>query len=162
LIRDIDHYLNNEPLDARPDTLRYRAGKFLRRNIRAVLAAAAAVTLVVVLVVVFTLRLAAERDNANRQTAIATAVNKFLSDDLLGRGNPFQSGKAAESLTDAIQQASPSIDRKFALEPQVAARLHLTIAQALDNRSNFAEARAEYERAHKLFLDMGGALSEDA
>jgi len=35
LIRDIDHYLKGEPLEARPDSLRYRAGKFVRRNRRA-------------------------------------------------------------------------------------------------------------------------------
>ena len=40
LIRDIDHYLKGEPLEARPDTLRYRAGKFVKRHRRAVAAAA--------------------------------------------------------------------------------------------------------------------------
>jgi serine/threonine protein kinase/TolB-like protein len=34
LIRDIDHFLRLEPLDARPDTLTYRLGKNLRRNRR--------------------------------------------------------------------------------------------------------------------------------
>lgn len=34
LIRDIDHYLRQEPLEARPDSLGYRAGKFLSRNRR--------------------------------------------------------------------------------------------------------------------------------
>src|ERR1700678_1777071 len=58
-------------------------------------------------------RAARERDNANRQTAIANSINQFLSDDLLGRGNPFVSGKSGESLMDAIKQASPAIDRKF-------------------------------------------------
>jgi eukaryotic-like serine/threonine-protein kinase len=38
LIRDIDHYLKGEPLEARPDTLGYRMGKFVRRNRRAVTA----------------------------------------------------------------------------------------------------------------------------
>jgi len=64
-----------------------------------------------------------ERDKANRQTAIASSINRFLSDDLLGRGNPFTSGKSSESLMDAIKQASPGIDRKFHDEPLVAARL---------------------------------------
>ncbi|MGA7916734.1 MAG: serine/threonine-protein kinase [Candidatus Acidiferrales bacterium] len=162
LIRDIDHYLKGEPLDARPDTLRYRARKFVTRNWRAVSAAAAVIAVVVGLVVFFTLRLARERDNANRQTAIATTINQFLSDDLLGRGNPYQSGKATETLLDAIKVASPRIDRKFKDEPQVAARLHLTIAQALDNRTNYPEARAEYERAYQLFLQTEGPLSQDA
>jgi serine/threonine protein kinase len=162
LTRDIDHYLKAEPLDARPDTLRYRVRKFVTRNWRFVSALAAVITVVVGLVIFFTLRLARERDNANRQTAIATTINQFLSDDLLGRGNPFQSGKATETLLDAIKLASPSIDRKFKNEPQISARLHLTIAQALDSRTNYPEARGEYERAHQLFLETEGPLSQDA
>ena len=162
LIRDVDHYLRGEPLEARPDSVGYRVSKFVKRNRRAVILVGAAGALIVGLVVFFTLRLKRERDYAARETAIATAVNQFLADDLLGRGNPFQTGKAAESLVDAIKEASPGIDRKFAAEPATAARLHLTIAQALDNRSSFPEARAEYERAHQLFLQTEGALSENA
>src|SRR5215469_7789251 len=162
LVRDVDHYLKGEPLEARPDTVGYRLRKFVVRRRRPVSAAAAAFALVVGMVVFFTARLASERDRGNRQTAIASAVNRFLSDDLLGRGDPFQSGKADQSLLDAILQASPGIDHKFANEPEVAARLHLTIAQALDNRSNFPEARQEYERTHALFLQTGGPLSQDA
>ena len=162
LTRDIDHYLKSEPLDARPDTLRYRTRKFVTRNWRSVTALAAVIAVVVGLVIFFTLRLARERDNANRQTAIAATINQFLSDDLLGRGNPFQSGKATETLLDAIKLASPGIDRKFKDEPQIAARLHLTIAQALDSRTNYPEARGEYERAHQLFLETEGPLSQDA
>ena len=103
-----------------------------------------------------------ERDNANRQTAIASSINRFLSDDLLGRGNPFVSGKSSESLMDAVKQASPGIDRKFKDEPLVAARLHQTIARALDNRTDYADARLEYDRAATLFRQVDGELSQDA
>lgn len=103
-----------------------------------------------------------ERDNANRQTAIAGSINRFLSEDLLGRGNPFVSGKSDESLMDAIKQASPSIDRKFKDEPLIAARLHQTIARALDNRTNYPDARQEYDRAAALFRQVDGELSQDA
>jgi serine/threonine protein kinase len=103
-----------------------------------------------------------ERDIANRQTAIASSINRFLSDDLLGRGNPFASGKSSESLMDAIKQASPSIDRQFKNEPLVAARLHQTIARALDNRTDYPDARREYDRAAALFKQADGELSQDA
>ncbi|MBZ5614428.1 MAG: tetratricopeptide repeat protein [Acidobacteriia bacterium] len=103
-----------------------------------------------------------ERDLANRQTAIASSINKFLSDDLLGRSNPFASGKASESLMDAIKQASPSIDRQFKNEPLIAARLHQTIARAFDNRTDYPDARQEYDRAAALFKQVDGELSEDA
>jgi eukaryotic-like serine/threonine-protein kinase len=107
-------------------------------------------------------RAARQRDIANRQTAIASAVSRFLSDDLLGRGNPFSSGKSSESLMEAIQQASPSIDRQFKDEPLVAARLHQTIARAFDNRTDYPDARLEYDRAARLFQQVDGELSQDA
>jgi DNA-binding winged helix-turn-helix (wHTH) protein len=103
-----------------------------------------------------------ERDYASRQTAIASSINQFLSDDLLGRSNPFLSGKASESLTDAIKQASPSIDSQFSTEPLIAARLHQTIARALDNRTDYADALPEYERAAALFRQVQGPSSQDA
>jgi serine/threonine protein kinase len=107
-------------------------------------------------------RVARERDNANRQTAIANSINRFLSEDLLGRSNPFVSGKTGESLMDAIKQASPSIDRKFKDEPLIAAHLHQTIARALDNRTDYSDARQEYDRAVALFRRVDGELSQDA
>ena len=107
-------------------------------------------------------RAARERDNANRQTAIASSISRFLSDDLLGRSNPYSSGKSGESLMDAIKQASPSIDRKFKDEPLIAARLHQTIARALDNRTDYPDARQEYDRAAAFFKQVDGELSQDA
>jgi eukaryotic-like serine/threonine-protein kinase len=103
-----------------------------------------------------------ERDRAAHQTAIASAVNRFLANDLLGRSNPFTSGKADESLLDAVKQASPDIDRQFADEPLIAAQLHLTIARALDLRTDYPDARQEYDRAAALYIQLDGPLSQDA
>src|SRR5262249_42021336 len=57
----------------------------------------AGVALMAGLVASFTLyrKAAHERDHANHQTAVATSINQFLSDDLLGRSNPFLSGKSS-------------------------------------------------------------------
>ena len=127
-------------------------------------AVAAAVTLVAGLAVSLFLygKAARERDRANRQTAITASVNRFLADDLVGRSDPFRSGKSEETLLDAVKQASPDIDRQFHNAPEVAARLHQTIARALDNRSEFPDARREYDRAAALFLQGQGPLSQDA
>jgi len=94
---------------------------------------------------------AQERNRANRQTEIATSINRFLANDLLGRSDPFQSGKSGETLIDAVRAASPDIDRQFSAEPEVAARLHQAVARAFDNRSDFPHARPEYDRAINLF-----------
>jgi serine/threonine protein kinase len=47
-IRDVNHYLNDEPLEARPDSLPYTLGKFFRRNWQTVAAAGAMVAAVIV------------------------------------------------------------------------------------------------------------------
>lgn len=107
-------------------------------------------------------RAALERDIANRQTAIAADVNRFLANDLLGRSSPFSSGKAEETLLEAVKQASPGIDQQFAGEPLVAARLHHTIARALDLRTDYPDARKEYDRAAGLYEKAEGARSQDA
>jgi hypothetical protein len=93
---------------------------------------------------------------------IADAVNRFLADDLLGRSNPFQSGTVAETLVDAVKQASPDIDRQFQKDPEVAAQLHHAIARALDNRTDYPAARGEYEQAVKLFTAAHGPLAAEA
>lgn len=103
-----------------------------------------------------------ERDRANRQTAIAAAENQFLANDLLGRSDPFHSGKNAETLVDAVRQASPNIDRQFHDAPEVAARLHQAIARALDSRTDYPNARREYQVAAGLFQQAEGQLSPDA
>ncbi len=107
-------------------------------------------------------RAVSERDKADRQTEIASAVNRFLANDLLGRSNPFASGKADESLLDAVKRASSGIDRQFAAEPKVAAQLHQTIGRALDLRTDYPDARQEYDRAEVLFTQADGTLSQDA
>ncbi len=64
LARDIDHYLAGEPLEARPDTWRYRLGKFVRRHRREVAAAAVVLVAVSALVAFYTVRLTRARNDA--------------------------------------------------------------------------------------------------
>src|SRR5581483_5861113 len=103
-----------------------------------------------------------ERDRANRETAIAASINQFLAGDLLGRSDPFQSGQKAETLVDAVKQASPNIDRQFHAVPEIAARLHHAIARALDSRTSYDDARREYQAAAALYRRADGPLSQDA
>ena len=125
---------------------------------------AAVTTLALGLAVSFALyrQAARARDKATRQTQIAAAVNRFLSNDLLGRGNPFKTGKADETLLEAVKQSLPGIDRQFSDEPMVAAQLHSTIARALDLRTDYPDARQEYDRATTLYIKGEGPLSQDA
>jgi serine/threonine protein kinase/tetratricopeptide (TPR) repeat protein len=96
LIRDVDHYLKHEPLEARPDTLDYRLGKFVRRNQREVIAAVAAAVLVIGLVTFFTVRLAKARDVALAEAARTQRIQRFTM-------NLFQGGDEAVGPADDLR-----------------------------------------------------------
>ncbi|SFG40988.1 DNA-binding winged helix-turn-helix (wHTH) domain-containing protein [Novosphingobium sp. CF614] len=126
------------------------------------IAATLALLLGTSLSVTLAMRAARERDNALHQTRIADSINGFLANDLLARSNPFRSASAGESFVDVVKQASPLIDRRFAAEPAIAARLHQTIANAFDKRSDWVEARIEYDRAAALWAKAGSTNATDA
>jgi serine/threonine-protein kinase len=78
LIRDIDHFLKREPLDARPDDFLYRTGKFVSRN-RIVLAQTAFVfTIIAGLITFFTVRLARERVRTLAEAARTQRIQDFM------------------------------------------------------------------------------------
>lgn len=77
---DIKRYLNDEPVVATPPSLTYRAQKFVRRHRFGVAAAATVACLLIALAVSMTVqrvRIAHERDRANREAATAKACRIF-------------------------------------------------------------------------------------
>jgi len=76
-LRDIDHFLHNEPLDAHPGSLRYRSLKFAQRNRKAVLSTATALVLLIGIVGMFMVRLTEERNKAVAEAARAERIQHF-------------------------------------------------------------------------------------
>lgn len=134
-----------------------------RRRTRRPWIYAAATSLVVGLVgtsafAIYALR---QRDEAVAARALAEASYAFVAEDVLASPDPARSA-ADETVIDAIRRASASIDRHYASTPGVAARLHLSIARAFHQRSDFDFARREYEAADRLFAGAGEADSDEA
>jgi serine/threonine-protein kinase len=125
LIRDIDHYLKKEPLEARPDTFFYRAGKFIARNRRAVLAASVVLALVVGMVAFFTVRLAIARNRALAETARAQRIQRFMLNLFDGgdkESGPADSLRVITLLDRGVQEATDLNN-----EPAVQAELYQTL-----------------------------------
>lgn len=99
---------------------------------------------------------------AVRQRNLAEAVGSFLAEDVFTRASPYKTGRNTELLVDAVKAASPQIDRHFASEPLAAARLHATLARALDNRMDYVAGDAEYAEASALYRHAEGPLSQNA
>src|ERR1700676_916402 len=125
LIRDIDHYLKGEPLEAQPDTLAYRVRKFVSRNRQPVAAVAAVLTLVVGLVIFFTVRLAIARNAALTEAARTQRIQKFMT-------NLFQGGDASAAPAESLRVVT-LLDRgvqeaqSLNAEPEVQADLYETL-----------------------------------
>ena len=138
LIRDIDHYLNAEPLEARPDTLRYRTAKFVRRNRRTVTLGVLALALLVGLVTFFTVRLATARNAALAEAARTQRIQKFMT-------SLFQGGDAAAGPADNLRVVT-LLDRgvqeahSLNAEPEVQAELYLTLGTLYENLGKFDQA----------------------
>ena len=127
-----------------------------------IVAASASMALGLALSTLFGLRALHDRDEARRRADIALAVNRFLTEDLFGRGNPAQSGKADETLMDAAQAAEAGIDRRLPGEPLVAGSIYLSLARAFDSRSAYDAARDAYGHAIAAFERAGGRDAAEA
>src|SRR2546427_6955306 len=153
LIRDIDHYLAGEPLEARPDTFRYRLGKYVRRNRRMVSAVAGSVLVVLGLVVFYTVRLATPPDAAVAGAARTQRIQHFML-------NLFQGGEEAVGPADSLRVVT-LVDRgvrdaqSLDGEPAVQAELYETLGGIYQKLGKLDRAdsllRAALDQRRSLF-----------
>jgi len=118
---DILRFLAGLPIQATPDSVRYRIGKLVRRNRAAVAALAVAVVALVAGTAVSVWqagRARAERDRAELELAKAESVTEFLRSVFLA-ATPQQLGRQV-TVVDAIDAAVPRVDSAF--HDQLAAR----------------------------------------
>jgi serine/threonine protein kinase len=159
LAADIRRYLDNEPVSARPASVRYRARKYLLRH-KALVAGAAAVLLVLVAGVIASTWQAVKarraEAQAKQQSAIAQAVNNFLRRDLLAQASAAaQSGPATKPDPDlkvrtALDRAAERIEGKFSQQPEVEAAIRDTVGQTYTDLGLYPEATKQLQQALDL------------
>jgi eukaryotic-like serine/threonine-protein kinase len=149
---DIRRYLNNEAVLAVPPSAAYRARKFARRY-RAALVTACAFALVLIVAAAVSIR---QSIRANREAAVAEAVNDFLQNDLLAQASASkQSGPSTKPDPDlkvrtALDRAAERIEGKFAKQPEVEAAIRDTIGQTYDDLGLYPVATKQLERSLDL------------
>ncbi len=149
---DIGRYLNHEAVLAVPPSYGYRTRKFARRH-RGPLIAASAFSLVLVAAAGVSVW---QGIRANREAAVAEAVNDFLQDDLLAQASaPNQQGIGAKPDPDlkvrtALDRAAGRIGGKFQSQPAVEASIRDTIGQTYIDLGLYPEAQKQLERALDL------------
>ena len=151
LSNDIESYLKHKPVIARPDTLTYRATKFMQRRRGALLAAAGVTTLVLIMSVLFVDRIITERNVAQAARDQAEQVTTFLA-DLLRGSDRFESGGEEVTLRDVLDDGAARIQTQLADQPIERARLMEIIAQTYNSLSLNEKAAALSRQALEIRL----------
>jgi serine/threonine-protein kinase len=149
LSEDVRRHLDGLPVHARPDTLGYRAAKFVRRHRAGILGAAAAVALGAGLTAFYTVRLARERDRARAEADKAAQVATFLT-DLFEAADPDQAQGRDVTARELLDRGAGRIERELASEPAVQATMMGVIGRVYENLGAYPEATTLLERAVAL------------
>ena len=161
---DIEHHLRHEPVTACPPSRVYRAGKFVRRHRVGVGMGAVvsfALTVGLVLALVGFARASREQRRAEREAAIAKAVNEFVRKDLLARADPENEPDRDLKLRTVLDRAAANIESRFANQPLVEAAIRLTLGQTYLGLGEVKAAGPHLRRAVELRTGVLGAEHPD-
>ena len=159
LAGDLQRYLSNEPISARPPSRSYRARKFVARHRVGVTAAAAMVVLIVVSAAVIlaqSVRVSRERDRAATEAAKALSINEFLQ-QMLASANPAGTGNRTATVVDALSAAERRLDATLGSQPEVAAAVRRTLAETYESLGEYDRAKRIVDAAVERSRAVGGA-----
>ena len=148
LADDLRRYLRHEPISARPDTLRYRTATFVRRHAGGVATFVSVVLLISGLAALHTIRLAAERDRAQRETAKAVKVSGLLM-GLLTIADPYaiRERPGAVNARALLDEAAEQVQKELAGQPELQAEMLTMMGRTYRRLGSYAKAQQLLERA---------------
>jgi serine/threonine protein kinase/tetratricopeptide (TPR) repeat protein len=181
LARDVQRYLKDEPVVARPPSKLYSLQKMARRNTLVFAAGAAVLVALVAGLAVstwFFLREQAERRRAvaaeqeqarSRQQAEASgkeaqAINKFLTEDLLFQADPEQNSREKKvTMEEVLKRATLRLDQnaEMAQHPKLEATLRLDLGITFTMLGALDEAKRNLRSAFTLRRSTLGPLHLD-
>jgi serine/threonine protein kinase/tetratricopeptide (TPR) repeat protein len=178
LSRDVERYLANEPVSARPPSATYRLQKSIRRH-RVGFAAGAAILLsLVASLVMLSLLLGREREarqreivlrakaDANASQAHTAAVKsaevaQFMKNMLSGVAPSFARGRDATMLREVLDATAQKLDRELADQPEVAADLRDTLGAIYRDLGQYAVAEKLLREAVQARRKLNGSDSPE-
>ncbi|MGO9918200.1 MAG: protein kinase domain-containing protein [Isosphaeraceae bacterium] len=167
--RDIERYLHDEPVEARPPSAGYRLRKFVKRHKAPAIAAGLVLMALLIGVTGTTFgliraevqrknaeraqkaetkerkRAESERDKAVAAEAKTRTINEFLTQDLLTQAEP--ANNAVEDhveLLEVLDRAAANVGQRFAGQPELESALRATIAQTYHGLASWAKAEAQW------------------
>ncbi len=163
--KDIQRYLNDEPVEAGPPSVVYRFRKFAHRHKLAFLTTSlVAVSLLLGMAGTTWQSMRArsqaaraelgeqraerEAKKARTEAAISQAVNDFLTEDLLAQADPENEPDRDIKLRTILDRASANLEGRFPDQPLVAAAIHMTLGMTYLSLGEYEKAERHVEKAH--------------
>jgi serine/threonine-protein kinase len=156
LADDLRRYLDEKPIAARPDTVRYRATKFVRRHRRSIAAISAAAAAVLVLSAIWAIQVTTERDRARVEAEKASRVSQLLRSVLLSADpyrdpDPSAGSGATPDARALLDTLAARIADELSDQPDVQAEMLTVIGRTYERLGLLDRALPLLERA----LDIG-------
>src|SRR6185437_8047891 len=149
---DLQRYLRQEPIAARPDTFGYRAAKFLRRN-RSAVALSALAFLTIISGVTGTLLQARaarrQRDAAVRERDRATRITDFMT-NMFKQSDPIEARGNTITVREMLDKASKDINTGLGEDPETQAQMMDVMGSVYDNLGLYPSAESLLRRAVKI------------
>jgi non-specific serine/threonine protein kinase/serine/threonine-protein kinase len=142
LAADLENYLSDRPVVARPLSLGYRAQKYVRQHAAGVAITAVALTLLVVAAIVQAAdlrRITHERDRADRIVDFVTNMFK-VSDPSEARGNTI-------TAREILDKSSKEIDQGLATDPELQIQLLTTMGNVYIGLGVYSRAQTMFDNA---------------
>jgi serine/threonine protein kinase/tetratricopeptide (TPR) repeat protein len=145
LAADVQCFLENRPVQARPPSVGYRASKFVRRH-RWGVALAASLT---VALIAGTVGTAVGLVRARKETRKARAVTDYLV-NALSEANPEKAQGREITVREALEASGQKVAEAFAKQPELEMEVRATIAQVHHDLAQYADAEEHLRRAVEL------------
>ena len=148
LADDLRRSLRHEPISARPDTLRYRTARFVRRHVRGVATTAVVVLLLGGLTGFYTTRLATERDRARLEAEKAAKVSELLTGLLTG-ADPYatRETRGEPTVRGLLDAGAERVQKELAGQPEVQAEMLTVMGRIYRRLGVYDKAQPLLEQA---------------
>src|SRR5216683_7588816 len=156
LAADVERYLQNLPVEARPASTGYRLQKYVRRNRATVVVVLGAAVLLIAFSLIQTMQLrrtTRERDRADRITGFMTNMFK-VSDPSEARGNSI-------TAREILDKSSKDIDTGLAKDPEMKAKMLQVMGTVYEHLGLYSQAESLLRQAVALDRVAVGAEHPD-
>ncbi|MEO0631972.1 MAG: serine/threonine-protein kinase, partial [Planctomycetota bacterium] len=152
LAAELRRYLDNEPLEAGPPTLRYRASKFVGRH-RAATAAIGVTAAALVAIAITSLAFAVRTESQNQRIAAELERSEqfleFATGLLRGIDPAVARGQDRELVLGLLNDAIERLEANPPESDQVAYEVRLLLGDGLSKLGEFDSARGHFEQAER-------------